>query len=96
MLAKSTPYMIENLGGYGIYFVFASCVSLFVSSTRVVSSSQTTIGAIWQFFCMPETKGKSLEEIEALFGGSVPTAADRENVYYQDENKKEADHVESV
>jgi len=27
MLAKSTPYMIENLGGYGIYFVFASCVS---------------------------------------------------------------------
>lgn len=28
MLAKSTPYMIENLGGYGIYFVFASCVSL--------------------------------------------------------------------
>ncbi|RSH90435.1 hypothetical protein EHS25_001040 [Saitozyma podzolica] len=57
MLAKTTPYMIQNLGGYGIYFVFAAC---------------TTVGAIWEFFYMPETRGKTLEEIEAAFGNEIP------------------------
>ncbi|ORX37073.1 general substrate transporter [Kockovaella imperatae] len=75
MLAKTTPYMLENLDGYGIYFVFAAC---------------TTIGAIWQFFCMPETKGKTLEEITESFGGApVP----REQ-WHRDEEKEEKTQIE--
>lgn len=26
MIGKATPYMIDNLNGYGIYFVFAATV----------------------------------------------------------------------
>jgi hypothetical protein len=47
MLAKSTPYMIENLGGYGIYFVFAACVSRF---TPIGSSSPA-----FPFSSLPES-----------------------------------------
>lgn len=31
--------------------------------------AQTTVGCVWQFFCMPETKGRTLEEIEEAFNG---------------------------
>ncbi len=55
MIGKATPYMITNLNGYGIYFVFGAA---------------TTLGAVYEFFFMPETMGKSLEEIDILFGGS--------------------------
>lgn len=52
MLAKCTPYIIKNTHGYGIFFLFAAC---------------TTVGAIYEYFFMPETRGRSLEEIEAAF-----------------------------
>ncbi|WVR04206.1 hypothetical protein IAU60_001206 [Kwoniella sp. DSM 27419] len=76
MLAKSTPYMIENLGGYGIYFVFASC---------------TTVGALFEFFYMPETKGKTLEEIDRLFGDKYDI-----NRIDDDNEKKFEEHIENV
>ena len=97
MLAKSTPYMIENLGGYGIYFVFASCVS-FKSTLRAliatsIADKQTTVGAVFEFFYMPETKGRSLEEIGQLFGDDyeVPNVDRDESI-----EKREMDHVEGA
>ncbi|EMD85928.1 hypothetical protein COCC4DRAFT_146556 [Bipolaris maydis ATCC 48331] len=51
IIARSTPYMISDLG-YGAYFFFASIL----------------VGmGIWSFFFVPETKGISLEEMDALF-----------------------------
>lgn len=54
IIARSTPYMISDLG-YGAYFFFA-CILCCMG--------------IWAFFCVPETKGVTLEEMDALFAGS--------------------------
>jgi sugar porter (SP) family MFS transporter len=55
IIARTTPYMISGLG-YGTYFVFAGVL----------------VGmGIWAFFCVPETKGVSLEEMDALFATST-------------------------
>lgn len=51
IIARSTPYMISDLG-YGAYFFFASIL--------------VAMG-IWSFFFVPETKGITLEEMDALF-----------------------------
>lgn len=53
-IARSVPYMISNIG-YGTYFVFASCI---------------TVSIPFVYFCLPETKGLSLEEIGIAFGDS--------------------------
>ncbi|OAG06105.1 MFS quinate transporter-like protein QutD [Paraphaeosphaeria sporulosa] len=51
IIARSTPYMISDLG-YGAYFFFASVLLLM---------------GVWAFLFVPETKGVSLEEMDALF-----------------------------
>ncbi|KAF9876531.1 quinate permease [Colletotrichum karsti] len=51
IIARTTPYMISDLG-YGAYFFF---------STILVGMG------IWAFIFVPETKGVSLEEMDALF-----------------------------
>ena len=51
IIARSTPYMISDLG-YGAYFFFASIL--------------VAMG-VWSFFFVPETKGISLEEMDMLF-----------------------------
>ncbi|KAK1982934.1 general substrate transporter [Colletotrichum cereale] len=51
IIARSTPYMISDLG-YGAYFFFASILMLM---------------GIWAFFFVPETKGLTLEDMDALF-----------------------------
>lgn len=51
IIARSTPYMISDLG-YGAYFFFASILLCM---------------GIWSFLFVPETKGVSLEEMDALF-----------------------------
>jgi hypothetical protein len=48
--------MLTNIG-YGTYFVFAACMTLAVP---------------FVYFFVPETKGLSLEDVDALFG--VPGA----------------------
>lgn len=53
VIARCVPYMITNIG-YGTYFVFASCITLSIP---------------FVYFCIPETKGLSLEQIESLFDG---------------------------
>ena len=47
IIARSTPYMITDLG-YATYFVFGA----FIVSM-----------AVWAFFCIPETKGLTLEQM---------------------------------
>jgi hypothetical protein len=51
IIARSTPYMISGLG-YGAYFFFASILAAM---------------GVWSFFFVPETKGITLEEMDALF-----------------------------
>lgn len=54
IIARSTPYMISDLG-YGAYFFFGAILICM---------------GIWAFFCVPETKGITLEEMDALFANS--------------------------
>ncbi|KAF2008516.1 quinate permease [Aaosphaeria arxii CBS 175.79] len=51
IIARSTPYMISDLG-YGAYFFFSSIL--------------VAMG-VWSFFFVPETKGLTLEEMDDLF-----------------------------
>ena len=51
VIARSVPYMIRNIGG-GTYFVFAAFLTL-------------SVPFVW--FCLPETKGRSLEEMDQVF-----------------------------
>ncbi|TIA59462.1 MFS general substrate transporter, partial [Aureobasidium pullulans] len=51
IIARSTPYMISDLG-YGAYFFFGVIL--------------VAMG-IWSFFFVPETRGITLEEMDALF-----------------------------
>lgn len=51
IIARSTPYMISDLG-YGAYFFFATVLLCM---------------GIWAFLFVPETKGVTLEEMDALF-----------------------------
>ncbi|KAF6813906.1 quinate permease [Colletotrichum sojae] len=55
VVARATPFMITDLG-YGTYFMFGAFL--------------VAIG-VWSFIFVPETKGVSLEEMDALF--SKPT-----------------------
>lgn len=56
VIARAVPYMISNIG-YGTYFFFASCITLSIP---------------FVYFCLPETKGLSLEEIDVIFGAAAP------------------------
>jgi hypothetical protein len=58
IIARSTPYMISDLG-YGAYFFFGAILILM---------------GVWAFFCVPETKGVTLEEMDALFADSATKA----------------------
>ncbi len=71
VIAQSVPYMISNIG-FGTYFVFAAMLTLSVP---------------FVFFFVPETKGLSLEDMDALFG--VPGADRHLFPYIEDEEKAE-------
>jgi hypothetical protein len=63
MIARSVPYVISNIG-YGTYLVFAACLTLAVP---------------FICFLVPETKGRSLEDIDAVFDKSrTQTMEDRD------------------
>ncbi|KAH8422448.1 sugar porter family MFS transporter [Aspergillus melleus] len=82
IISRTTPYMITSLG-YGTYFFFGSLMICM---------------GIWAYFFIPETKGKTLEEMEALFG--APSSVDRGLTEYGEEVKEKsgavATHVERV
>jgi sugar porter (SP) family MFS transporter len=79
VIARSVPYMISNIG-FGTYFVFASF---------------TTLSIVFVYFCVPETKGLSLEEIDVVFGGSLASGLEGAAL---EEVKigEEATHVEYI
>ncbi|KAL6822047.1 general substrate transporter [Trichoderma sp. SZMC 28015] len=52
VITKALPYIFTSLG-YGTWFFFASWMLL---------------ATIWAFFFLPETKGKTLDEIDIIFG----------------------------
>ncbi|KAI5796437.1 general substrate transporter [Geopyxis carbonaria] len=59
IVSRTTPYMISSLG-YGTYFFFASLM---------------IVMGVWSFFFVPETKGLTLEDMDAVFNpGGVQAA----------------------
>lgn len=50
VITKALPYIFASLG-YGTWFFFASWMLL---------------ATIWAFFFLPETKGKTLDEIDVI------------------------------
>ncbi|RFU77401.1 quinate permease [Trichoderma arundinaceum] len=52
VITKALPYIFTSLG-YGTWFFFASWMLL---------------ATIWAYFFLPETKGKTLDEIDVIFG----------------------------
>lgn len=58
VISRTTPYMITSLG-YGTYMFFGSLM---------------VIMGFWAFFFIPETKGLTLEDMDALFSGSMHKA----------------------
>lgn len=80
MLGKSVPFMISNIG-YATWFVFAACVSLPPSlssdlpegaRSQLSVNLQLTVSSVWLYFCVPETRGVPLEQMDQLFGGPSP------------------------
>jgi len=71
--------MISNIG-YGTYLFFGSC---------------TILMTIWAYFCVPETKGRTLESMDLLFGA---TSISYENELLEDEipEKGDAAHQEAA
>ncbi|CAE6447840.1 unnamed protein product [Rhizoctonia solani] len=63
IVSRTTPYMITSLG-YGTYFFFASLMIVF---------------GIWAYFFIPETKGKTLEDMDRIFGVPNAQKIDRES-----------------
>ncbi|KAL4994631.1 general substrate transporter [Aspergillus recurvatus] len=51
VITKALPYIFKSLG-YGTWFFFASWMML---------------ATIWSFFLLPETKGKTLDEMDMIF-----------------------------
>ncbi|KAL4958432.1 general substrate transporter [Aspergillus filifer] len=66
IISRTTPYMITSLG-YGTYFFFATLMILM---------------GFWAYFFIPETKGKTLEEMDALFG--APSSVGNANLEKND------------
>lgn len=50
---KSFPYVIDWLGTQGVFYIF---------------STTSFLGVVYTFIYLPETLGKSFDEIERYFG----------------------------
>ncbi|PVH71869.1 sugar transporter [Cadophora sp. DSE1049] len=59
IVARSSPSMLTNLHG-GFFFFFASCITLM---------------GLFVFFLVPETKGRTLEGMDEVFGSAYGEAA---------------------
>ncbi|KPI36135.1 Quinate permease [Cyphellophora attinorum] len=77
IISRTTPYMITSLG-YGTYMFFGALMLLM---------------GVWAFFFVPETKGKTLEQMETLFG--APSAESEAEKVVDDEKPVGMVHVEN-
>lgn len=72
IVGLATPPMIQNLG-FGTYVSldcdpFGYChKSLTTHLLQVFYGSFCILAAVWAFFCVPETMGKTLEQMDELF-----------------------------
>lgn len=95
----------------GLNFVFAwlcaYCTPYFINPTALnwgpkycyIWGSSNLLLAIWVFFCVPETRGRSLEQLDELFTKKVPTLKFSKYVtelYSADTEGKSAAEVEKV
>ncbi|KAK6536236.1 hypothetical protein TWF281_000479 [Arthrobotrys megalospora] len=86
IISRTTPYMITSLG-YGTYMFFASLMVCM---------------GIWACWFVPETKGKSLEEMEDIFGAAKTQDSVQGNEAVVGVNEKEVDgipraeHIENI
>ncbi|KAI8265884.1 hypothetical protein K4K58_010643 [Colletotrichum sp. SAR11_239] len=60
VVSRSTPYMISDIG-YGTYFFFGALMVCM---------------GFWAWWCIRETKGVPIEEMDALFGAPHPNMED--------------------
>lgn len=49
---------------------------MILTSCQIFFGAVTTVGSIWVFFCVPETKGRTLEEMDEIFGTAGLSQAD--------------------
>merc|ERR1711977_246243 len=81
-------------------FAVAMATSDFIDTSQfgafIFFGVVTTIGVIWVFFFVPETKGRTLEEMDEIFGddhvGSLP---DEKNASGSDSEQGQGEFVES-
>ncbi|KAK2706577.1 hypothetical protein QYM36_016570 [Artemia franciscana] len=62
-VVRTFPIMADSVGKYGVFWFYMACC---------------IVAVFFVYFCLPETKGKSLEEIEKMFGGGL-ACQDMEN-----------------
>ena len=74
VIARAVPYMISNIGGW-TYIFFSLC---------------TFAMTIWAFFFVPETKGRTLESMDLLFGA---TTESYENELTDDEVQEKSEGI---
>lgn len=78
VMTKALPYIFSSFG-YGTWFFFAAWM---------------LVATVWTYFFMPETKGLTIDQMDAIFGyQGHGSAADAE---YGMSNKQGTDSVEKV
>lgn len=53
-------------------FILPYCIEALNSKTGFVFGSVAFLGILFIFFCIPECKGKSLEQVDQMFQEGVP------------------------
>jgi hypothetical protein len=78
VMTKALPYIFSSFG-YGTWFFFAAWM---------------LIATLWTFFFMPETKGLTIDQMDALFGYQGHARAD--DLEIGGSNKQEIDSVDKA
>ncbi|KAA8644429.1 uncharacterized protein ATNIH1004_008633 [Aspergillus tanneri] len=78
-ITKALPYIFQSFG-YGTWFFFASWMML---------------ASTWAFFFLPETKGRTIYEMDVIFGYvGNPSSEDHEIAVFQDGKEGSVSHCE--
>jgi hypothetical protein len=71
IVALITPRMLKSIT-FGTFYFFLGKLSgrTFYSSYTHRSTVFCIILVVWVYFCVPETKGRRIEEMDEVFGGN--------------------------